>query len=158
MESVPSQAGSVADAQPAAADDPPGAVESAEGPAAPIDRQALREKVRELATISGDVEMLTRQLARPHSTVQVGLLRERMDQLMRTQRQLVLHIAGQCPDPALRAGFEQLDARLESLRSQVQDTRDSAELDRFRTEIDPLVDEWARVFQELVVFTLQAST
>lgn len=121
----------------------------------PIDKQALREKVRELATVSGDLEMLTRQLARPHSTVQVGLLHDRMDQLTRKQRGLVSDIAQQCPEAIMRTRFEGLDKRLQALRAQVQETRDAAELERYRTEIDPLVDEWAKAFEGLVVFTLQ---
>lgn len=121
----------------------------------PVDKQALREKVRELSTVSGDLEMLTRQLARPHSTVQVGLLHDRMDQLTRKQRGLVQDIAQQCPEEGMRTRFEGLDKRLQSLRAQVQETRDAAELERYRTEIDPLVDEWAKAFEGLVVFTLQ---
>lgn len=120
-----------------------------------LDKHALREQVRELATVSGDLEMLTRQLARPHSTIQVGLLHDRMEQLTRKQRGLVRDIAAQCPEAAMRTRFEGLDKRLESLRAQVQETRDPAELERFRGEIDPLVDEWAQVFESLVVFTLQ---
>jgi hypothetical protein len=144
MESGASQQPAPIDAQP-----PPRGL-------APVDKNALREKVRELSTVSGDLEMLTRQLARPHSTVQVGLLHERMDQLTKKQRTLVLDIARTCPDDAMQARFDGLDRRLEALRAEVQETRDGAELERYRAEIDPLVDEWARLFQDMVVVTLQS--
>lgn len=144
-----------ADTQPDSADEVPGdAPPTASAPA--VDKAALREKVRDLATVSGDLEMLTRQLAHPHSTVQVGLLHERMDQLTKNQRKLVQDIASQCPDADRRSRFEALDRRLESLRAEVQETRDASELERYRAEIDPLVDEWARVFEGLVVHTLQS--
>ncbi|NDD27563.1 MAG: hypothetical protein EB084_04775 [Proteobacteria bacterium] len=138
-----------------APDTSPTAAGAAPSASPPVDKNALREKVRELATVSGDLEMLTRQLARPQSTVQVNLLHERMEQLTRQQRSLVQHIAAQCPDAERRTQFEGLDKRLQSLRAEVQETRDPAVLEQHRAEIDPLVDAWARVFEDMVVHTLQ---
>lgn len=124
--------------------------------AARIGKDALREKIHELATISGDLELLTRQLSRPQSNMQVSLLRERMEQLTQTQRSLVLGITVHCPDEAMRARFDQLDRGLEAMRSDLQQTNDNAEVERIRQQIDGLVDEWGQAFQDMVVFTLKS--
>lgn len=121
----------------------------------PVDKEAIRERVRELATVSGDVDLVTRQLARPLSTMQVGLLNDRLEQLTRRQQTLVAELAAECADAAMRTRFAELDGRLVTLRKTVQETRDAAELERCRAEIDPLVDEWAQLFQDIVIYILQ---
>ena len=135
-------------------------VRSADSPSAEVrlTREMLRGKVRDLSTISGDLEMLTRQLASPHSSVQVGLLHERMEQLTAQQRRLVKEIAGQCALLEVTARFEALDTRIEALRTRVQGSRDPEELEQLRVEIDPLVDEWAQLFQEIVLTALQSAS
>lgn len=122
----------------------------------PYSKEALRDKVRELATVSADIEMLTRQLAHPHSTVQVGFLKGRMDELIEIQRAMVVDIVSRCPRTTTRSRFEALDDRLQSLRSAVRDSRDATRLEEIRQQIDPLVDEWAQVFQDLVTLALKA--
>lgn len=120
-------------------------------------REALKEKVRELANLSRDLENLTRQMSGATSTIQVTLLKERMDQLTVGQRKLVEEIAECCPFPDLKSRFDDLDMRLESVRRQVKDCKESDVLETLRQEIDPLVEQWAEVFQQLVVATLQSA-
>ncbi len=121
-------------------------------------REAIKEKVRELANLSRDLEVLTRQLGAASSTVQVGFLKERVDQLTATQRKLIGEIAVCCPDLELKAEFEGLDTRLETVRQLVKDCKDGEELETLRQEIDPLVERWADTFQRLVVATVQGAT
>ncbi|MBM3465114.1 MAG: hypothetical protein FJX76_23690 [Armatimonadetes bacterium] len=119
-------------------------------------RDAIREKVRELATISLDLTNLTRQMGAAVSTVQVGFLKDRVDSLTAQQRRLIGEIAASCPDPELKATFDGVDRRLETMREQVKDCKESDELETLRAEIDPLVDQWAELFQQLVIVTISA--
>ena len=117
-------------------------------------REAIREKVRELSNLSRELEQLTKQMSAAQSTLQVGFLKDRVDQLTTVQNRLVKEITHDCPDSPVRSRFEELDRRLQAVRGEVQEAKKADELKRLREEIEPLVDEWAQVFQELVVGVL----
>jgi len=122
--------------------------------ASQTNREAIKDKVRELANLSRDLENLTRQMGAAVSTVQVGFLQERVDQLSATQRKLIEEIAASCPDAELQTRFSGLDRRLESVRKQVKESKKADELEQLKAEIDPLVEQWAELFQELVIVTI----
>ena len=119
-----------------------------------MESSPFREKVRELSTVSRDIELLTRQVGAAQFTMQVGFLNDRIEALTVQQRKLVVEIAAQCTDEALRSEFEDLDRRLESVRAQVKDCKAPERLEELRETIEPLVERWADLFQRLVVATL----
>lgn len=127
-----------------------------EAPVSDVAREAIREKVGELSSLSRELEQLTKQMSAAQSTLQVGFLKERVDQLTTVQNRLVKEIAQECPESALKSKFDGLDRRLRAVRTEVQEAKKADDLKRLREEIDPLVDEWAQVFQELVVGVLGA--
>lgn len=120
----------------------------------PPNQGPLREKVRELSSVSRDIELLTRQVAAAQSTMQVGFLNERIDALTVDQRRLVEEVTALCPESETKTGFLVLDEKLESVRRQVKECKSTTRLEELRVEIDPIVEEWAAVFQQVVTDAL----
>lgn len=110
----------------------------------------IKQALKELAEVSRDLDRHT-QLSRSAShPVQAQQVRKRIDELTAQQANLMSSLVAKHPDQTRKEQFLKLEAKLDSLRSEIRGCEDKEELVELEAQIEATVDSWVHGFQVIV--------
>lgn len=110
----------------------------------------IREKLKELSEVSRDLDRHSQMSKTASHPVQAQQVRKRIDELTEQQNGMMNQLVSQHPSPERQAHYQQLGAKVETLKEEIRGCEDKERLADLEAQIESTVDDWIHAFQVIV--------